>query len=75
MTDLPTRPCKLCGEQIMFATAPKADGKGDTTVPLNAKAPVYRITEREPVLRAERARDSFVSHWSTCEGVRQGKRP
>lgn len=77
-SDLPFQTCKSCGAKIVYAEAPKANGQpGETvTVPLNVVAPVYVIVDvvgRE--VRAERARDTFVSHFATCEGVRRDGRP
>lgn len=71
MGDHPTAPCRLCGKPIVWATSP--DGK---RLPLDPRAPVYRVgADLAGTLTGTRDRDALVSHFATCSGIRQGKRP
>lgn len=78
-SDLPFATCRLCGAKILFAVAPKQGGAPGETVrlPLNAVAPVYRVTGHEDArtVRAERERDCFVLHHATCRGLDKAKQP
>ena len=67
-----TRPCKLCGLQIIDARAKLSNGEEGNIV-LSERDPVYQVLETEPVVRAERHRTAYVSHFSTCEGVRKDR--
>lgn len=72
-SDLPFATCRDCGAKIVWAKAPKAGGApGEVvTLPLNVPAPVYRVVSVEgDHVRAEPARDHFVSHFATCRGKR-----
>ncbi len=65
MTDeLKTSTCKaapVCTVPVIFATGPNGH------VVLDARAPVYRLVERDGALIAERATDCFVTHFATCK--------
>jgi hypothetical protein len=58
-----TRPCKLCNRDLIFAVN-RATGK---TIPLDAKAHVYRVVESDAI----RAEDYYVSHFFTCPEANQ----
>lgn len=67
------RPCKLCGAPLIFARS-----ENGVVVPLDQKAPVYRVTrEGTGQFRAVRDVTCFVSHFCTCPKVAQmrGKGP
>lgn len=66
-TDLPTKPCRYCGKQIVWAK--QADGKW---IPLDPTPPIYQVVLRhdgEPW--CERAADSMVTHFATCPKASQ----
>jgi hypothetical protein len=50
-----------CKIPVIFAEGPNG------TVVLDAKAPVYRVVERDGLLVAERMADCFVTHFATCK--------
>jgi hypothetical protein len=55
------RPCKKCDVKIAFART--STGK---MIPLDMRAPVYRIVEGDGEMQAERVDDCFVTHFATC---------
>jgi len=55
-------PCKGCGKPIVWATT--RDGK---KIPLDAKPPVYRVTEVDDLVWCDRVTDVMVSHFVTCK--------
>lgn len=71
MSDRPIGPCKLCGRSVYFA---KIEGKDDL-VPLDMTAPTFRLFFRDGRPCAERSPGFLVSHFSTCRGIAEGKRP
>lgn len=62
--------CQGCGRVMAWGVTP--DGK---KIPLDPKAPVYRIIERRPIaggqdeIIVERATAAMVNHHSTCPAV------
>lgn len=65
--------CQGCGRIIVFAKS--VDGK---TIPLDPKAPVYRVIERddwpeaaEPRILVERTTTAMVNHHSTCPKINE----
>jgi YD repeat-containing protein len=60
------RACKLCGQDIVFALS-----QTDTIIPLDRKAPVYRVErDAEGQIRAERDPTRLVSHFATCPALK-----
>ena len=59
-----------CTTEIIFGKD-EVTGK---TIPLDTRAPVYRITQSNPasgVVTVERVADCFVSHFATCVNAPQ----
>lgn len=65
MTALPTVACRKCQKPIIFAAFTKADG-APGTIPLDARAPCYAARPNGDQAFAERAPETFVSHFATC---------
>jgi hypothetical protein len=73
VSDINSVPCKGCGKPIIFARLPNGG-----TVPLDVKAPVYRLAmlplEEQIIAHAIRSNDAaeinvgdvYVTHFSTC---------
>jgi hypothetical protein len=59
----PTVPCKdeTCTIPIIFALGPNG------SLPLDSRAPVYRVEEQNGILVAIRVVDCFVLHHATCK--------
>jgi hypothetical protein len=61
----------LCGAPLIFARS-----ENGVVVPLDRKAPVYRVTrEGTGQFRAVRDVTSLVSHFCTCPKANEVKRP
>lgn len=58
------RSCRACGAPLFFAKGP--NGK---LIPLDMKAPVYRLSPLTET--CERATDCHVSHFCTCPKASQ----
>lgn len=73
-------PCELCGKPIYFGAITKSDGKPGH-IPLDPVAAIYDLHEGGEARRVqvpapgEGEIGTFVSHWNTCRGIFEGKRP
>lgn len=56
-----TTPCKGCGKPIIWAKTPSG-----ATIPLDARATVYRLETENGVTKALPDGNHFVSHFVTC---------
>ena len=75
-----TQPCRGCGKPILWAALADVDGKlvvnengSPKCIPLDPRAPVYhvRFFDDGRSSEADRAPDTFVSHFATCPAANQ----
>lgn len=67
-----TVPCKLCKRPVLFAK----DEKG-TVQCLEPRAPIYSFNggDLDGEFQVHRQEGCFVTHFATCRGIMEGKRP
>jgi hypothetical protein len=74
--ETPTTPCKTCGKPMVWGEYEKLDDAGKATlvrVPLDPRAPVYRIVKHaaDGTATIKRDHSAMVSHFSTCPQASQ----
>lgn len=73
MSDEKTTPCKGCGRPMVWGETEEKEGGGAKAIPLDPRAPVYRILRHDlngtPVI--VRDKGAMVSHFATCPKASQ----
>jgi hypothetical protein len=70
MTALPTQPCKLCGNPIVWTEGLLASG-APGRLPLDAKAPCYVARASFGKVESQRDRNAYVLHHAVCPALRR----